>query len=159
MRISFLVVCLVILANISVAPAQESNVVATSRAASMEQCVEPTNMMRRDHMDFLLHQRDQTVHEGIRTPKHSLIECIDCHAGKDDKDEFVPVNKEQQFCQTCHQSTAVKIDCFECHATTPDVKVSKTTAGSHNLINDLQLVKSDDVAVPLELYLRSFPLN
>ena len=37
-------------------------------------CVEPTDVMRRDHMEFILHQRDETVHEGIRTSKHlSLI--------------------------------------------------------------------------------------
>ena len=125
----------------------------------MAQCVEPTDVMRRDHMEFLLHQRDKTVHDGIRTPEHSLIECIDCHVGKDDNGEFVPVNTEQQFCQTCHQSTAVKIDCFECHATTPDVKVSGTTGNSDDFRNYHQFVINEDVAAPLELYLQSFPLN
>ncbi|MYH91451.1 MAG: sulfur reduction protein DsrJ, partial [Gammaproteobacteria bacterium] len=38
-------------------------------------CVAPTDEMRRDHMDFLLHQRDLTVHDGIRTPRFSLVEC------------------------------------------------------------------------------------
>ena len=31
------------------------------------QCVEPTDVMRRDHMKFLKHQRDLTVHEGVRS--------------------------------------------------------------------------------------------
>ena len=33
-----------------------------------------------NHMDMLKHQRDLTMHEGIRTTKHSLKECIECHA-------------------------------------------------------------------------------
>ena len=47
-----------------------------------EVCVEPTEVMRKYHMDFLLHQRDKTVHQGIRTKNHSLVNCIDCHVQK-----------------------------------------------------------------------------
>ena len=43
-------------------------------AAKGEQCVEPTDVMRRQHMQFILHQRDLTVHEGIRTEKHRFCE-------------------------------------------------------------------------------------
>lgn len=84
-----------------------------------DQCVEPTADMRKNHMKYLLHQRDETVHEGIRTKKHSLKECIACHANKDDKGEYIPVNTPGEFCQTCHAYASVKIDCFECHATKP----------------------------------------
>ena len=37
-----------------------------------EQCVEPTEATRRDHMKMILHQRDDTMYQGIRTVKHSL---------------------------------------------------------------------------------------
>jgi hypothetical protein len=84
-----------------------------------DQCVEPTPVMRRAHFEFILHQRDETMHKGIRTTKHSLKGCIDCHAQKDDSGEYIPVNAPGQFCATCHSYTAVKIDCWQCHATTP----------------------------------------
>ena len=84
------------------------------------QCVEPIEIMRRDHFEFIKHQRDQTVYHGIRGSKHSLAGCIDCHASKSAEGEFLPINAEGQFCQTCHTYAAVKIDCFTCHATVPD---------------------------------------
>lgn len=85
-----------------------------------DKCVEPTNVIRKRHMEFLKHQRDETMHEGIRTPRHSLQECIECHALKDDKGSFTPVNAPGQFCNSCHSYAAVSMDCFQCHATTPD---------------------------------------
>src|SRR3972149_6313204 len=45
-----------------------------------EQCVADTAWMRRNHMTALSHQRDATVHEGVRTARFSLKGCIDCHA-------------------------------------------------------------------------------
>ena len=85
-----------------------------------QQCVEPTDIMRRDHMNFLMHQRDATVHQGVRTTKHSLVGCVDCHVQRDTVGQAIPVNAPGQFCQSCHQYAAVELDCFECHATTPD---------------------------------------
>ena len=84
------------------------------------QCVEPIEIMRRDHFEFIKHQRDQTVYHGIRGSRHSLAGRIDCHASKSADGEFLPINAEGQFCQTCHTYAAVKIDCFTCHATVPD---------------------------------------
>ena len=84
------------------------------------QCVEPNDIMRRDHFRFLKHQRDNTVHLGIRTAKHSLVGCIDCHAVRGSDGQYVPVNDEGQFCQSCHVYSAVKIDCFTCHVAVPD---------------------------------------
>ena len=43
------------------------------------QCVEVTEVMRRDHMKLLLHQRDRTMREGVRTKPHSLAGCVECH--------------------------------------------------------------------------------
>ena len=88
-------------------------------SAKGEACVEPTPIMRRDHMDFLLHQRDATVHDGIRGTKHSLIGCIDCHVQRDGNGTAIPVNAPGQFCDGCHRYAGVSMDCFECHATTP----------------------------------------
>lgn len=84
-----------------------------------EQCVEPTQVMRSDHMKFLLHQRDQTVIHGVRSKQHSLKECVRCHAADDESGGYVPVNAKGQFCQSCHDYSSVKIDCFDCHATKP----------------------------------------
>lgn len=83
------------------------------------QCVENPAVMRKDHMEFLKHQRDDTLRKGIRGAKHSLKDCVSCHAhpGKDGKVQ--PINAEGQFCQSCHSYAAVSIDCFQCHATTP----------------------------------------
>ena len=89
------------------------------KAAKGEACVEPTDIMRRSHFQFILHQRDDTVHQGIRSKKHSLKGCIDCHATQDDQGRYRPINAEGQFCQSCHAYTATRIDCFECHATKP----------------------------------------
>ena len=82
--------------------------------AKGDKCVEPTDFMRRNHMKVLLHHRDRTVHEGIRTPQHSLKGCVECHAGP--KSGTV-VGSKDDFCQSCHTYAAVSIDCFECHAT------------------------------------------
>ncbi|MBV5325306.1 MAG: hypothetical protein J0626_08585, partial [Rhodospirillaceae bacterium] len=38
-----------------------------TKAVKGEQCVEPTDFMRRNHMKLLNHQRDETVIEGVRT--------------------------------------------------------------------------------------------
>ena len=73
-----------------------------SKADSQEACVEPTDVMRKEHYLFLLHQRDETVVNGIRTKNHSLANCIDCHVSYDEKGKAIPINAEGQFCQDCH---------------------------------------------------------
>ena len=75
-------------------------------------------------MELILHQRDKTVHEGIRTRDHSIEECINCHAIKDDDGEYLRVENPRHFCASCHNYAAVKIDCFQCHADVP-VRPSK----------------------------------
>jgi hypothetical protein len=80
-----------------------------------EKCVEPTDVMRRNHMTFILHQRDETMHRGIRTVKHSFKNCVNCHADPTTNS----VLGKDGFCQNCHTYAAVKIDCFECHAASP----------------------------------------
>jgi hypothetical protein len=87
-------------------------------------CVAPEEEMRRNHMEYILHQRDETMHEGVRTRQFSLEECINCHAVKDEQGEYVRVEDERHFCATCHTYASVKIDCFQCHADVP-VRQSK----------------------------------
>jgi hypothetical protein len=76
------------------------------------QCVEATEVMRRDHMKILAHQRDRTVREGVRTRAHSLAGCVDCHASS----KTGSVLGAEGFCQSCHAYAGVRLDCFECHA-------------------------------------------
>ncbi len=79
-------------------------------------CVDDPQFMRLNHMKLLRHQRDETVRQGIRGGKYSLAGCVDCHASK--KNHSV-LGTDQNFCQGCHVYAAVRIDCFECHSSTP----------------------------------------
>lgn len=102
------------------APAFGKNyVVPGSEAAQLGQCVEPTDVMRRNHMELIRHQRDATVRGGIRSTKYSLAGCVACHASYDDG-QPVPVAAKGQFCQTCHAFAAVTLDCFQCHKGVPE---------------------------------------
>jgi hypothetical protein len=85
------------------------------------QCVAAPEVMRREHMNMLKHQRDRTVHEGIRSPRHSLKGCIDCHASKTNG---AVVGTRDNFCQSCHAYAAVKLDCFECHSAKPSASTA-----------------------------------
>jgi hypothetical protein len=86
-----------------------------------EQCVEPTADMRANHMKYLLHKRDLTMHNGIRTRQHSLVECINCHATPDNSGKVTRIfdDSGKHFCASCHRAASVKLDCFECHADRP----------------------------------------
>ncbi|MGQ9658986.1 MAG: sulfur reduction protein DsrJ [Thermochromatium sp.] len=95
-------------------------VVEGSLAAERESCVEPTERMRRMHMEFIKHQRISTVHQGIRGTKYSLAGCIDCHVSYDESHTPRPINRPDQFCGACHNYVAVDLDCFDCHASVPN---------------------------------------
>ena len=82
------------------------------RARAGTQCVEPADQMRRNHMVYLKHQRDDTVRGGVRGARYSLKACIDCHAGPATRSVNLAADN---FCVSCHSYAAVKIDCFECH--------------------------------------------
>ena len=85
-------------------------------AARGDQCVADPAFMRRNHMELLKHQRDDTLRAGVRNAKYSLKDCIACHASQTTNSvAAAPGN----FCQSCHSYTAVRIDCFECHASKP----------------------------------------
>ena len=94
-------------------------------AGAGEHCVEDTAFMRRNHMELLRHQRDRTVHEGIRTTKHSLANCVACHAGK----KTGRVTGADGFCASCHSYAGVTLDCFECHADKPAATAALGASG------------------------------
>jgi hypothetical protein len=119
-----------VLLTLSAGALSASSVVTErSKAAGLDACVEETPVMRRNHMEFLKHQRDKTVHNGIRGAKHSLAGCVDCHASTDASGTPAPVNGEGQFCQTCHSYAAVSIDCFQCHRTIPREQAASAAHG------------------------------
>ena len=75
--------------------------------------------MRRYHMTMMRHDRDLTMYDGIRPAESSLGQCFDCHAVRDDAGTPVTVADERHFCRVCHDFAAVRIDCFDCHRSTP----------------------------------------
>ena len=85
-----------------------------------EACVAPTEDMRRNHMKYLFQQRDRTMHEGIRTPRFSLKNCVDCHASA----KTGSVLGLEGFCAECHAYASVKLDCFECHSPVRQTKAA-----------------------------------
>ena len=94
----------------------EISIPSPSKPVNAENCVEPVEIMRRDHMKFLMHQRDATVQKGERDNKYSLVGCMDCHNPAGTQEKVVRYEDPEHFCSSCHQYTSVKIDCFECHA-------------------------------------------
>ncbi len=94
----------------------KGNIVPTPKG---EACIAPIDEMRRTHMSMLLHKRDQTMHEGIRSKHASLTECINCHVTPDAKGDVARIESDKHFCASCHIAASVTIDCFECHADRP----------------------------------------
>ena len=97
-----------------------------------EECVADTDFMRRNHMKMLLHQRDQTMYEGVRTKQYSLKECVACHAVPGPDARPVTAASPKHFCRACHDYAAVSIDCFECHASRPEVADELATLRAHD---------------------------
>jgi len=120
----------VLVAVLSVASLAEGQTGGASRVAlptikieKGDACVAPTGEMRRNHMKFLLHQRDLTVHQGLREPRFSLKQCVDCHASR----TTGSVLGENGFCASCHAYASVKLDCFECHTPLRETGAAGTT--------------------------------
>ena len=97
-------------------------------------CIAPTDFMRRNHMNLLLHDRDETVYFGNRQVKASLKECVTCHAVNGADNTPITVEDPKHFCRACHDYVAIKIDCFECHASRPEqiLKSSQEKAMKEN---------------------------
>jgi len=97
--------------------------------AQGEKCVADTDVMRRNHMHMLKHQRGETVHGGVRTPQFSLNGCISCHVVNGSDGKPVSYEDPKHFCRSCHTYAAVAPDCFECHASRPPPPVKSSAAG------------------------------
>jgi len=81
------------------------------------ECVESKEFMRSSHMTLLHQWRDGAVREHKRTYvnqkgkefKKSLVgTCMNCHTSK------------EKFCDQCHSSVGVTMDCWSCHVS-PDL--------------------------------------
>lgn len=107
-----------LLVSLGVAHAGEA-VEGSAKADKLESCVRDTPFMRRSHFELIKHQRDITVHEGIRKTDNSLAGCVDCHVRHDAQGEPVPVTAPGEFCAGCHEYTATTLDCFSCHSAVP----------------------------------------
>ena len=75
---------------------------------------------RKNHMEYMKHDRDMALREGETEIGASLGQCFDCHAVKDEAGDYVTYEEsEKHFCRACHDYAAVKVDCFMCHRSTP----------------------------------------
>lgn len=102
------------------------------KASKGDSCVQPVDEMRKNHMNYILHQRVETVHDGIRTPEYSFTGCIDCHATKNDQGDYVSVESSEHFCSACHTYAAVKVDCFQCHSDKPTDSFEHAKSNIHS---------------------------
>jgi hypothetical protein len=122
MRTSLVLACLLVAAAAAAQPVIE-------QAVKGRQCVADTAFMRRNHMDLMKHQRDDTVHAGMRAGKFSLKACVACHASRGTGSVAAGPT---DFCVSCHSYAAVKIDCFECHSSRPEASqvAARAAAGA-----------------------------
>ena len=135
------VLAIAVAGGISDAEAGQSSRVSVPAPAKGkgDSCVAETEFMRRYHMTVLNHQRDDTVHDGIRTRQFSLRGCIACHAVEGADARPVTYESPQHFCRTCHEYAAVQIDCFQCHASRPedDKAAGNATEPNHRSVRSL----------------------
>ena len=103
-----------------------------------DKCVAPTEWMRRYHMTVLDHQRDKTVHTGVRAGPFDLKGCIACHVVEGSDGRAVTVADPKHFCRTCHDYAAVKVDCFECHASRPQEEQKSSHRSDEHDIAELE---------------------
>ncbi|MCP3867557.1 MAG: sulfur reduction protein DsrJ [Gammaproteobacteria bacterium] len=128
----------------------DSAVTPGSKAAGMEACVAPTAEMRRNHMDYLKHDRIKTVRKGIRDIRNSLADCVDCHAAKNGSGGYAQIDSEGQFCDKCHNYMAVDLACFQCHRKTPgEEKLSQSALDGGNVDHRLGLLRDKDAPAAL----------
>lgn len=93
-------------------------------------CIQPEDEMRRNHMNYILHERDETMHEGVRDEPGSLSACIDCHVEPNEKGEIAGIDSNEHFCSSCHEYASVQIDCFQCHADRPQKYINRADHSS-----------------------------
>ncbi|HHB91959.1 MAG TPA: hypothetical protein ENK59_01955 [Thioploca sp.] len=93
---------------------------AKNNFSAEKACIEPVDVMRRQHGLLLKHYRYDTMRRGVRTSEYSLIACINCHVTADESGNYPTVHhSSKHFCSSCHTYAAVNIDCFQCHTSQP----------------------------------------
>ena len=95
--------------------------------------------MRKNHMDELIHKRDETMYKGIRTEMHSLKACINCHVPEKYNGEILRHTNPKHFCSTCHGYVAQEIDCFQCHVDHPVSSDGSTAEAPNDSIHRPQI--------------------
>ncbi len=141
-KLALLLVLAALALPVATAGADEPSWLPKPARGRGDKCVADTDWMRRNHMTALMHQRDRTVHEGVRTPRFSLKGCIDCHAVNGSDGKPVTVASKKHFCRTCHDYAAVQIDCFECHASRPEAKTAAGAAAQSSISALAEFVRS-----------------
>jgi hypothetical protein len=83
-----------------------------AKPAKGEECIEPTEWIRANHMQLLDEWRDWVVRDKERVYVASTGEshtislqntCMDCH------------DKKAEFCDRCHDEASVSPYCWDCH--------------------------------------------
>jgi len=112
--------------------------------------------IRKDHMDLLLHKRDETMYKGIRTKNDSLKACINCHVPEQHNGKVLRHTDSEHFCSSCHGYVAAQLDCFDCHVDHPvsnsvakapedDVHMKSTSLHSLKRPSEKQLIEELEV--------------
>ncbi len=118
---------------------------AKAKATAEYGCVNPVADMRKNHMEYLLHQRDETMRRGIRTKKYSLAECVECHVSQTSAGEYPEFGDSEHFCSSCHNYAAVTIDCFQCHNDKPQSAYPAQSSNDAAMPEDHARFASNDV--------------
>jgi len=100
-----------------------------------DSCVADKDFMR------LRHDRDKTMRQGDRNIKYSLKKCIECHATDAPDGTTLTVENPEHFCRSCHDYAAVSIDCFQCHASRPELDMSNKKNAIHKLPDAVKSLK------------------
>ena len=99
----------------SQASGEASSVPEPQIPADKEQCVEPADWMRVNHMKLLLRDWQPTVVRGGGGPRTYIATdgkefdmsltntCMDCHSNK------------AEFCDQCHTYVGIAPGCWDCH--------------------------------------------
>jgi len=115
----------VMLVSIPVAFAASNAPRPVIEIANPGECIAPAAQMRANHHTMISHARDRTSREGFRGEPASLMACVNCHASK----TTGSVLGKEGFCQSCHEYTAVKMNCWQCHQPIADWKQTGSAGG------------------------------
>ena len=117
LAVFLLIVISPVLYNMATGKASEipNPVIATDE----KQCVEPLSVIKPDHMLLLNNWRNEVVRNGNRVYVASdgkqynislTLTCLKCHPNK------------TQFCDECHNYTAVTPKCWDCHVVPEEIR-------------------------------------